>query len=226
MPDYSGGSEKHHICSNCGEESTAAASYCAACGNPLAEAPEEGQGARRTESVGSASANPAPMPTPGVLQSHRRGGFGRVGWVVIVIVIAGAVALGYVLALHHSSSATASSTISGAGTPSNGQNTQTPEQQFANDASSQIDSVKSDLADGTFTLAQLKAYGDDVCNYLAQNPNDVPQQYQSLIYSIIPRGVSFPQMSETDAKTFIGLAITDVCPTYQPDIPYGNPGAS
>jgi hypothetical protein len=143
-----------------------------------------------------------------------------------VIVIAGAVALGYVLALHHSSSATASSTISGAGRSSNGQNTQTPEQQFANDASSQIGSVKSDLADGTFTLAQLKAYGDDVCNYLAKDPNNVRGEYQSLVNPIIPEGLGFPQMSETNAMTFTGLAITDVCPTYQPDIPYGNPGAS
>ena len=112
-----------------------------------------------------------------------------------------------------------------------GGSSSTPEQTFANDVQTNLPVDYRHL--GTESVgAYLGAFADDTCNQFqrAEGTTAVTGLYANLVSSLVNglyqgAGARFAPMGGGTAKRAISFAIEDVCPNYESDIPYGNPGA-
>jgi hypothetical protein len=153
---------------------------------------------------------------------------------VILVLIAG-------MALAACGASTGSVAGSSSASPRSGvgsaQTNSTPEQRFVASVRSiplsTGGTIGDEIAEGTVSTTAVGQVGDDTCNYIE---GKAAQGYTDSAYTLattsLGGGKNFEPgdptfgMSLSNAELLVSGAISDICPSEQSIIPYGDPGAS
>ncbi len=95
------------------------------------------------------------------------------------------------------------------------------EQKFASDATAQIPTVRHAVESGALTASELASYGQSICNLMPDYLDNLGPGSAAFnqIATEFSDGATKFRITGDDDRSFVSLAIDDICPTYADDIP-------